>query len=62
MLHVAEVPHSWFIDPDERILLVHRWSLDGYVVVQRATAGERVRAEPFAAIELQVGLLFGEED
>jgi Uma2 family endonuclease len=62
VLHVAEVPHYWVIDPEERILLVHRWSPDGYVVVQRATAGEVVRPEPFHALELRVGLLFGEED
>jgi Uma2 family endonuclease len=61
VLHAAEVLHYWVIDPDERILLVHRWSRDRYVVVQRATAGEAVRPEPFEALELRVGLLFGEE-
>jgi hypothetical protein len=44
------------------ILLVHRWSPDGYVVVQRAATGETVRPEPFDAIELRVGLLFDEDD
>lgn len=39
-----------------------RWSADGYVVVQRAAAGETIRAEPFDAIELRVGALFGDED
>lgn len=62
VLHAAEVPHYWVLDPEERILLVHRWSRDGYIVVQRAAAGETVRAEPFEALELRVGLLFGEED
>ena len=52
----------WLLDPDERVLLVHRWSPDGYTVVQRAAAGETVRAEPFDAIELRVGVLFGEEE
>jgi Uma2 family endonuclease len=61
VLHAAEVPHYWVLDPEERILLVHRWSRDGYIVVQRAAAGERVRAEPFEAIELHVGVLFGED-
>jgi Uma2 family endonuclease len=61
VLHAAEVPHYWVIDPEERILLVHRWSRDGYIVVQRATAGEAVRAEPFEAIELRVGVLFGDD-
>ena len=62
VLHAAEVPHYWVVDPEEQILLVHRWSPDGYIVVQRAAAGETVRAEPFDAIELRVGVLFGEED
>jgi Uma2 family endonuclease len=62
VLHGAEVPHYWILDPDERILLVHRWSPDGYVVVQRAAAGETVRAEPFDAIELRVSTLFGDDE
>lgn len=61
-LHAAEVPHYWVLDPEERILLVHRWSADGYVVVQRAKAGEKIRAEPFDAIEIEVGVLFGDEE
>lgn len=61
VLHAAEVPHYWVLDPEERILLVHRWSRDGYVVVQRAASGETVRAEPFEAVELRVGLLFGDD-
>ena len=55
------MPHYWILDPDEKILLVHRWSPDGYTVVQRAAAGETVRAEPFEAIELRVAALFGDD-
>jgi Uma2 family endonuclease len=62
VLHAAEVPHDWILDPVERILLVHRWSADGYIVVQRASAEETVRAEPFDAIELKVGVLLGDDD
>jgi Uma2 family endonuclease len=61
VLHAAEVPHYWVVDPEEQILLVHRWSRDGYIVVQRAAASETIRAEPFEAIELHVGLLFGQD-
>lgn len=61
-LHAAQVPHYWVLDPEAKILLVHRWSRDGYVVVQRATSGETIRAEPFDAIELDVGDLFGDSD
>ena len=32
------------------------------IAVQRAAAGETVRAEPFDAIELRVGVLFGDEE
>ena len=62
VLHAAEVAHYWVLDPEERILLVHRWSADGYIVVQRAAAGETVRAEPFDAIEIKVGVLFGDDE
>jgi len=62
VLHAAEVPYYWVLDPEERILLVHRWSSAGYTVVQRAAAGETVRAEPFEAVELRVGTLFGDDD
>lgn len=62
VLQTDEVPHYWVLDPVERILLVHRWSADGYIVVQRAAAGERIRAEPFDAIEISVGVLFGDDD
>jgi Uma2 family endonuclease len=61
-LHAAEVPHYWVLDPDERILLVHRWSREGYIVVQRGAAGEKIRAEPFDALEISVAELFGDDD
>jgi hypothetical protein len=43
------------------MLLVHRWHRDGYVTILTATSGQRVRAEPFDAIEIEVSELFGEE-
>lgn len=60
-LLAAEVPHYWVLDPEETVLLVHRWSRDGYVVVLRASTGDVVRAEPFEAIENDVSSLFGIE-
>lgn len=57
--HQAGVPHYWILDQQERTLTVHRHATDGYLVVLRAEAHERVRAEPFASIELQVGELLG---
>jgi Uma2 family endonuclease len=62
VLHRAKVAHYWVLHPEEKMLLVHRWSPDGYVVVLRATSGHTVRAEPFDAIEIAVGELFGEDD
>jgi Uma2 family endonuclease len=56
------VPHYWIVDPDEAVLHVHRWQPDGYLLVLTAQRGEVVRAEPFDAMELRVGLLFGEEE
>jgi Uma2 family endonuclease len=62
VLHTNGVPHYWIVDPLERTLIVHRWEPGGYLVVLTAAAGDVVRAEPFAAVELQVATLFGVED
>jgi len=62
VLHTTGVPHYWVLEPEDQILLVHRWSPDGYTIVQRAAAGETVRAEPFDAIELPVSAMFGDDD
>jgi hypothetical protein len=48
------------VDPIEEMLAVYRWHVDGYVEVLVANRNERVRAEPFNAIEFRVGTLFGE--
>lgn len=60
--HHHRVPHYWLLDPIEETLLVYRWSADGYIEVVGTQRGERVRAEPFDAIELQVGVFFGEDE
>ena len=56
------VPHYWIIDPRDETLTGHRWNPAGYIEVLVAQRGERVRAEPFQAIELSVGVLFGEDE
>jgi Uma2 family endonuclease len=61
VLHAAEVPYYWLLDPEEKILLVQRWTPAGYVVILRATSGDVVRAEPFEELELAVAELFGDE-
>ncbi|MEM9460955.1 MAG: Uma2 family endonuclease [Myxococcota bacterium] len=60
--HRCQVPHYWIIDPAEETVAVHRWSADGYIEVLAAQRGERVRAEPFEAVELEVGTFFGDDD
>ncbi|MBK7194626.1 MAG: Uma2 family endonuclease [Myxococcales bacterium] len=57
--HQAGVPHYWILDQSARALTVYRHHADGYVIVLAAEAGERVRAEPFDAIELEVAALLG---
>lgn len=57
----AGVPHYWILDQLDRTLTVHRHGPDGYVIVLRAGADERVRAEPFDAIELHVAVLLGDD-
>jgi Uma2 family endonuclease len=60
--HQRQVPHYWLIDPVQETLSVLRWSPDGYTEVLSAMRGERVKAEPFEAIELQVGVFFGVDE
>ena len=59
--HRAGVPHYWILDPDTKSLAVYRNSHEGYVNILVAHAGDTVRAEPFDAVEIRVGLLFGED-
>jgi Uma2 family endonuclease len=59
--HRCGVKHYWIVDPERQVLTVQRWQKDGYLVLLTAGGGETVRAEPFDAIELAVGLLFGDD-
>lgn len=60
-LQTHGVPHYWLVDPDRQTLTVHRWTTEGFLTVLVATKGDRVRAEPFDALEIDVGLLFGDD-
>jgi len=60
--HQAGVPHYWILDQVDRLLTVHRHTPEGYVIELREEAAERVRAEPFDAIELRVAVLLGDDD
>lgn len=59
--HRHRVPHYWIADPIEETVAVYRWADEGYLEVLTTERGERVRAEPFEALELIVGVLFGED-
>jgi Uma2 family endonuclease len=62
VLHRYGVPHYWILDPEEKLLLVYRHGERGYMNILSATSGERVRAEPFEAVELRGAILFVDED
>ncbi len=62
IFHRYAVPHYWIIDPVDETLTVHRWTADGYVEVLVAECADVVRAEPFDAVELRIGVLFGDDD
>jgi Uma2 family endonuclease len=59
--HQFGVPHYWIADPMEESLSVFRWMAEGYLLVLAAGRDALVHAEPFEALELFVGALFGED-
>jgi len=52
------VAHYWLLDPDAKTLEVERLDGETYRVVLSASEDDKVRAEPFDAIELDLGLLW----
>ena len=60
--HRAGVGHYWLADPERRSLTVLRRLEEGYMIAAVATPGERIRAEPFEAIELILDEVFAVED
>jgi Uma2 family endonuclease len=58
--HRHQVPYYWILDPREESLLVLRWAEPGYMTVQTALRGERLCAEPFDAIELDMDDILGD--
>jgi Uma2 family endonuclease len=56
--HRAHVGHYWIVEPVARTITVHRWQESGYAPVITARAGDRVRAEPFDAIEIVLASVF----
>jgi Uma2 family endonuclease len=62
LYHQHRVSHYWIVDPDVEILIVYRWHIDGYLEVLAAERSQQVRAEPFEAIEIDIGILFGDDE
>jgi Uma2 family endonuclease len=52
------VSHVWLVDPLERMIEVYRLDGDGYRLVVTRGGTDRVRLEPFAAIELELDALW----
>jgi Uma2 family endonuclease len=61
LYHRVGIPYYWLVDSRDATLTVMRWSESGYVTILAAERGETVRPEPFEAIELVVGTLFGDD-
>jgi Uma2 family endonuclease len=56
----AEVRHAWLIDPSLRTLELFRLESARWSLVGTYTDDARVRAEPFEAFELELGLLWAD--
>ncbi|MDI1444278.1 Uma2 family endonuclease [Polyangium sp. 6x1] len=58
--HRCQVPHYWILDPMQETLTILRWTPDGYLIAGDAMRGQRLRAEPFEAVEIDLDELFGD--
>jgi hypothetical protein len=54
------VPFYWVVDVERGILTSHRLVGESYALAVQATRWQLVRAEPFDAIEIRMGALFGD--
>ncbi len=60
-LHRCGVPHYWLVDVERGTVTVFEWSETRYTVAVSAERGERLRLPPFDAVELDVGVLLGDD-
>jgi Uma2 family endonuclease len=56
------VPFYWLVDTERELLTVLTLTERGYVELLSASRTDRVRAAPFDLVELQVGVLFGDDE
>lgn len=59
--HRAGVAHYWLADPERRSITVLRSVAEGYVILGVHHAGERMRAEPFEAVEVALDEVFADD-
>lgn len=57
----AGVKHAWIVDPVNRLLEVFRQEHEQWVLVSTFGGDDKVRAEPFEAVELELADLWLEE-
>jgi Uma2 family endonuclease len=57
----SAVKYYWTVDLTNETLTVLRWTPEGYLLSLTAGRSDRVRAEPFDAVEIPVGVLFGDD-
>ncbi len=57
----AGVPHYWLVDPIEGSLEIFRRTDLAYALVQSAHRGQRLKPEPFDAVEFAVDELLGDD-
>ncbi len=55
-----EVPHLWLIDPIEKILEVYRFQAGSFTVAGVYAENDKVKAEPFPEIEIDLTSLWWE--
>ena len=55
----CNVSHYWLADPEQRTLEVRRLENEKWVVVSTFEGAEKVRAEPFESIEIDLGDFWG---
>ncbi|HEX2224570.1 MAG TPA: Uma2 family endonuclease, partial [Thermoanaerobaculia bacterium] len=56
------VAHAWLLDPELRTLEVLRLHEGSWLIAAVYEGGDKVRAEPFEAIEMDLGLIWGSGD
>lgn len=56
---VSGVPHYWLVDPLEGTLEIYRRTDLAYLLVKSAHRGQRLKPEPFDALEFSVDELLG---